>query len=317
MTRPPLAALALSLALVSCAHKPSESAKLNRAEELNDEVGTLVVAAEAHLRAFEVDDAKSKLMRANDLLKDPAIKFSPDSELTLERYKEAVARYEVVKKEKAARDLKLAVDKQLVELEKARTRVLSAVEKLDKPQLTRREIDEARSASNEMQARVRDGKPLEERSDSYRDDVKLAGRSIDRANAAIALAEKRLAFIEGPAAAYERSQKLLEEVAQEKDLEAKRRISGDARNHLQTCRDEGKKRIAEEAELASASVSFAGKGVTVTQAISTCDKGVSSVDKQLAQLTKQIDKAAKDRAKAEAKEAKAAAKQKGKKTARK
>ena len=288
--------LALSLALLTaCAHKPK--GELARGEAAASDLEQSLRDAERDMRALKVEDAQDDLNDAKEKLKNPDLKLHPEAWLLEQRYNELVGQLAETKRQKEARELELKVEAQRQNLERARTKLLTAMDALDQPDVSSGRIGDVKSAMGELRDRIEDGKALEAKAPSYADDAAHAARGLERARDRIALAELRMAFVEGPASARTRGADLLAAAKKERELTVKQQKLQDARKELQTCADAGAKLSAQHAELAKSQVLVGGKVTTPSAVTTDCERSVKSADKLLAAAEKALAKKAKADAK--------------------
>lgn len=283
----------LSLAVSACAAK----SKSRRAEDAATEVDNHLRDAERHMRALDVDRAEDSLEDAKEELQNPDLEYHPEATLLKDRYLELLSRLDVVRAEKAKRELELAVEKQRQELERAKTRLLNAAEALSKPESGRREVDEVRGAMEDLSRVLEDGKQYEAKSTSYADDAAHAQRRVEDAKVRLALADARLRFVDGPAAAWTRGQSQFAEAKKEKDLERRQERYTDARRELLQCKEEGSKLTAERAGLAGAAIMVDGKTMSAGSVVTSCEKTIAALDKLAAKNARAVEKAKKKAAK--------------------
>lgn len=244
------------------------------------------------MRALEVDRAEDDLEDAKKALQNPDLEIHPEATMLKDRYLELVARLDVVREEKARRELELAIEEQRQNLERGRTRLLHATDALSQPQIGTREINEVRSAAEALSRVIEEGKKYEAKSTSYADDAAHAQRRVEGAKERIVLAELRLRFIEGPAQSWVRGRSSFADARKEKKVDRRQEKLLAAQRELQECSDGARKLLAENGELATASIVVEGKPTTAAGVSTGCGKLLTAVEKAVAKNARAVKKQA-------------------------
>lgn len=284
----PLLAAWLALG-AACAHKVRGPEGESEAQEADD----LLQRSEKEMRDFDVDDAKKHLDKVHELLKDPKLQANPDLSILWDRYNSDTGDLEIARKEKVKHELALKVAEQQKKVDAARGPLLKAAEDLEKPDVTKSNVDDARSAVKKLQDALLPGKPLEAQDKGYDEEAKHAQRLIEKSQASIDLADKRVAFITGPLASAESGLKLSAQAKAEKDKTKREPLATDARGKLAACVDGAQKALQETAALASTSVMLDGKPKKASTIGPACEVALKSTDRYLALLAKASKKHAK------------------------
>jgi hypothetical protein len=277
------AALGAAWAL-SCASGPKSKGPEGDAQA--QEAAGLMLDAERLMRALEIDPAQKKLDKVRALLKDPRVQNHPDQPELWDRFNNDQGDLELAKQERVKRDLQIKVNAQEQALERARGPLLKALEDLDKPDIAAPLLDAVRGSVKKVQEALVPGKALEAQDPGYAEEAKHAQRLIEKAGAAVALGEKRVAFITGPLVAADAGVKLAAQAKAEKDKLKRQPLAEDAKAKLQACADEVPKALVDSPDLAGVNVLIDGKPKKVETLTALCRTELKSTEKVLALLAK-------------------------------
>jgi hypothetical protein len=279
-----IASLLCGVWLAACASSPK--GRVPEGDAQAQEAAQLLLDAERLTRALDVVTAQKKLDAVRMLLKDPRLQMHPDQAELWDRFNNDEGDVELAKQERIKRDLQIKVNAQEQILERARGPLLKALEDLDKPDIAQLQLDTVRGAVKKVQDALVPGKPLETQDPGYAEEAKHALRLIDKASAAVALGDKRLAFISGPLVSADAGLKLAAQAKAEKDKTKKQPLAEDAKAKLEACVDAVPKALLDAPDLAGVNVLVDGKPKKIETLTAACRAELKSTEKMLALLAK-------------------------------
>lgn len=276
----------IGLAVVSgCAH--SDEAGLSAPERAARRADRDLDEASARIRALDLSGAESALAKARESVRDPELKFHKDGWRYSDRYNTLVGDLELARERKDARDDDLARQEQQLELERARTRLATALEALNEPALTPARIAEVNDAAGGILRTLDQGRAFEGHAD-YAEVVTEAKALVERSKDAAALAEKRWTFMQGPGAAHVKGQALLEAGRELQELTPRSAKLAEARRELQACGDQGRYQLSQEERLGKAKIQLGEAPITPAQVVSACDKSLKQAHQLVTQAEAQL-----------------------------
>lgn len=278
-----LAPLLLGVLLAACGPKNLKE-RTRHGEKLSDEAAPLLDDAERDLGKMDADHAEAKLKEAQKLLSHPDIELSPEGEMLQSRYSELQARLAPTRQEKTRRDLDAAVDKQRDNIVKAMDEVSTAMEALEKKDAGRPQVDAALKAVDRTRERLKEGKPLEAKSEDYAASVRRTEQRLDQTVAKARSVQQVVDFVSGPATTRQEAEALVKQAKAEKDPDKQLALYTDARNRFQQCGETAKQLIAKTPELEKSAIQVEGQTTTPKSVASSCGTRADSLQKTVAKL---------------------------------
>jgi hypothetical protein len=276
-------ALALGVLLAACGPKSLKD-RTRHGEQLADDASSLLDGAEGDLNKMEIDRAEEQLQQAQKLVTQPDIELSPEGEMLQSRLAELQARVAPTRDEKAKRELDALVEKQRDQLVRALGEVTTAQEALEHKDAGKPQVDALLQAVDRTHERLKEGKPLEARSEEYAASARRIEHQLDQATAKAHTVQSVLEFVAGPATTRQQGEALLKQAKTEKNRDKKLLLYTDARDHFQRCGEAAKQWVAKSPELEKSPIQVDGQTTTPRAVTSGCTSRADSLQKTVAKL---------------------------------
>lgn len=296
-----LAPLLLGVLLAACGPKNLKE-RTRHGEKISDQASTLLDDAEKDLARLDADKAEDRLQDAQELLANPDIELSPESEMLQSRYSELKARIGPTREEKARRELEAAVEKQRDTIVTAMGEVTSALEALEAKDAGPAQVKAVLDSVERTREKLKDGKKLEPKSEDYAASARRTEQRLEQAVAKARSAQQVIDFVSGPAAARQEAEDLVKQAKAEKDPDKQLSLYTDARSRFQRCGEAAKELIAKTPALEKSPIQVAGQTTTPKAVASGCGTRADSLQKTVAKLEQA--KAAREKKKASASKSK-------------
>jgi len=296
-----LISLLMAVALVACGPKNLKE-RTRHGEKLSDQASSLLDDAEQSLRKLEAERAEEKLEDAKELIAHPDIELSPESGMLRSRYTELQAMVAPARQEREKRAVDAAVEKQRDEILRAQEALNTALEGLERKDAGPAQVGAVLTAVERIQDRLREGKPLEAKSEDYAASVRRTEQRLTQATAKAQFTQQVLAYTSGPVATRLEAEALEKKAKTEKDPDAQLTLYTDARERFQRCGEASQQLITKTPELERSPIQVDGRATTPKAVGAGCTSKAESLQRTVTKLEK---------AKA-AREKKRAAKAKGK-----
>ncbi len=278
--------LALLLAAAGCGPKSAE-AKMKNAEKKSDQIGVLLDDAERFSAQVEPKKAEDALREANKLMSDPDMQLSPDREIFTSRYDELISKLKEVQEARHAKDIEDAVRSERAEIGPSLQAMKDAAEALAGPKVDEKSVTAAKESVTALEKAV--GASDDRRITALKDSsflgyLKRAKAETEKARGVLNKAEKKLAFLSGPAALKQKAGKELKDSKTETDAEKKRTLVAAAAADYAACLSTGLDFV--KGGFATEKISVDGATTTVESFLETCKAAQKSTESALAKLPK-------------------------------
>jgi hypothetical protein len=287
-----LVPLLLVTALSACGPKNLKE-RTRHGEKLTDEASTELDAAERALGKLEPDNAKEHLKEARELLSHPNVELSAESEMQRERLKELEARVVSTREERERRELEAAVEKQRDSLMQAMDKVTTALEALERKDAGRPQVEAVLTATERTREKLKEGKPLEAKSEDYAASVRRTEQRLEQAVASAQSAQQVIDFVSGPAAARQEAEALAKQAKAEKDPDKQLALYTSARERFQRCGETAQKQLSQAPQLERSPIQVDGQSTTPKAVASGCATKAGALAKTVKKLEQA--KAARDK----------------------
>lgn len=292
-----LAPLLLGVLLAACGPKNLKE-RTRHGEKISDQASTLLDDAEKDLARLDADKAEDRLKDAQELLANPDIELSPESEMLQSRYSELKARIGPTREEKARREVEAAVEKQRDTIVTAMGEVTSALKALEAKDAGPAQVKAVLDSVERTREKLKDGKKLEPKSEDYAASVRRTEQRLEQAVAKARSAQQVIDFVSGPATARQEAEDLVKQAKAEKDPDKQLSLYTNARSRFQRCGESAKELIAKTPALEKSPIQVAGQTTTPKAVASGCGTRADSLQKTVAKLEQA--KAAREKKKASA-----------------
>ena len=278
--------LGLCLIALGCGPKSME-AKMKSADKKSDQIGALLDDAERLSAALEPKKAESALRDAKKLLDDPDMQFSPEREMFVSRHAELLQKLTEVQEARRAKDIEDAVRDERSEIGPSLQAMKDAAGAIAGPKIDEKAVTTAKESVTALEKAV--GASDERRLTALKDAsflgyLKRAKAETEKARAVLTKAEKKLAFLAGPAALKQKAAKDLRDSKTEKDPEKKRTLVSGAATGYAQCLTTGLDFV--KGGFASEKIAIDGATTTVESFLETCKAAQKTTEQALAKLPK-------------------------------
>jgi hypothetical protein len=281
-----LVSLLMSVALVACGPKNLKE-RTRHGEKLSDEASSLLDDAEQSLRKLEAERAEEKLQDAKELIAHPDIELSPESEMLRSRYTELQAMLAPARQEREKRALDAAVEKQRDEILRAQEALNTALEGLERKDAGPAQVEAVLTAVERIQDQLREGKPLEAKSEDYAASVRRTEQRLTQATAKAQFTQQVIAYTSGPVATKLEAEALEKKAkAEKKDPDAQLTLYTDARDRFQRCGEASQQLITKTPELERTPIQVEGRATTPKAVGSGCASKAESLQRTVTKLEK-------------------------------
>jgi hypothetical protein len=281
-----LAVIFLALSLAACGGKKNLKERTAHGEELSEEAEPLLNAAEQDLQKLDADSAEKRLREAREMLSHPDIELYPDGEMHRSRLAELQARVAPVRQEKERRELETAVEKQRDAIVQAMDALNTALEGLERKDAGPPQVEGSLKAVERVRERLKDGKPLEAKSEDYAASARRNEARLEQALAKIKTAQQVIEFVSGPAAARTEAEALVKKAKAERNPDTQLTLYTDARERFRRCGEAAKQLIAKAPEIEKSPIQVEGQTTTPKAVTTRCTTQADSLDKTVTKLEK-------------------------------
>ncbi|HLL01588.1 MAG TPA: hypothetical protein VK539_13445 [Myxococcaceae bacterium] len=277
--------LLLAVALSACGPRNLKE-RTRHGEKLSDEASSLLDDAEQSLRKLEPERAEEQLAEVKELVAQPDIELSPESEMLRSRLAELQAQVVPARKERERRELDAAVEKQRDEILRAQEALNTALEALERKDAGPAQAEAVLAAVERTQARLREGKSLESRSEDYAASVRRTEQRLTQATARAQFAQQVFAYTAGPVASRLEAEALEKKARAEKEPDAQLTLYTDARERFRRCGEASQQLISKTPELERTAIQVDGRATTPKAVGSGCTAKVDSLQRTVTKLEK-------------------------------
>lgn len=259
---------------------------MQHGEKLANEADGDLDEAEKQLAALEPERAEKQLAEAEETMRDPDVEYYPERAMLRDRIARDRAQLPEVRAEKARRELAAAVKKQRESLAEPSAALRKAGPALDAPTVKTDDVKAARGAAKDVASALSDGKALEPRDAAYAAEAKELYALVAHTEARAGIAEKRVAFREGPAQAQQEGAAALSRLKSEKLPDKRAALLREALADFQKCADSGHALVLDTPELERASFELGGQISTPAAVVKACSGELKPLQKKLAAAEK-------------------------------
>ncbi len=256
--------------------------RLNSSENLASEADDLLGKAERALEAIEPDRARTYLDDARKVLTQSDSTLNPEYEMLKDRLKADDARLPVVAGTRARRDLEREVALRREATARVEVKYQQALDRLAAKDLQRSDLDAFDEATKDLGDALKPDE-LEKKSESWAAALKAHREFIQRSASRASVAQERVAFLEGPAAASAAAKKLLPEVRQAKTLGDKVALEQQVVAKLAECA-KGKQTTERSQALAKSTVWLGGVELSPPAVVRACVMNLAAARTTLVKL---------------------------------
>jgi hypothetical protein len=296
--RPWLAPLLVALALAACGPKNLRE-RTAHGEQRSDEASELLNEAERELQALEADRAEARLKEAKELLTHPDVELYPEAEMLRSRLGELQGRVATTRQERAQKELDAAVEKQRDGIVRVMEALSTALEGLERKDAGPRQVEAVLTAVERAQEQLREGKPLEAKSEDYAASARRTEQKLTQATAKAKLAQQVIEFTSGPVAARQEAEALEKKAQANKDLVMQLTLYTEALERFRRCGEASQQLIAKTPELERSTIQVDGRATTPKAVSAGCTTKAQALQLKVTKMEKA--KAAREQKRAAAK----------------